>query len=313
MKILSSISAYLGIDINTTSRIVDKAPFLYRKYQVPKKRGGNRDIYHPAKETKAIQAAAIDLLNNDTLLHGCVKGYVRGLRSPLVKNASAHAKGLFLLKLDFKDFFPSIKPEDFKAVCGDKLQLHGSLLERGDMELLCKLFFVYNRRPGWFLGIGATSSPFVSNWVMYNLDHEILSISNEIGCVYTRYADDLCFSANSKGQLLDLERRVRIAVESCLHPKLLLNDAKRRFTSKWGKRKITGLSITPVAEVKVPRDTKRYIRSLLHKYKQGTIAPKEKSSLAGYLAFLNDCEPDYFKNLTLKYTADIVYRALKKK
>jgi len=232
MKILAAISAYLGIDINVTSRIVQDAPLLYRRYSVPKKKGGNREIYHPAKETKTIQAAAIDLLYDDTLLHECVKGYVRGLRSPLVNNASAHANSLFLLKLDFKDFFPSIKPEDFKAVCGDKLQLDGNLLDHTDLELLCRLFFVYNSRLGWFLGIGAPCSPFVSNWVMYNLDNELLAISNETGCIYTRYADDLCFSANSKGQLLDLEKRVKIAVKSCLHPRLLLNDSKRRLASK---------------------------------------------------------------------------------
>lgn len=313
MKILTAISAYLGIDVNIISQIIDKAPFSYRRYQVPKKHGGNRDIYHPARETKTVQSAAVDLLDNDTLLQSCVKGYVRGLKSPLVNNASEHADKLFLLKLDFKDFFPSIKPEDFKDVCAEKLRLHGNPLDQEDVALLCKLFFVYNSRFGWFLGIGAPSSPFVSNWVMHNLDHEMLALSNEAGCVYTRYADDLCFSANSKDQLLELERKVGILVTSCTHPRLSLNDSKRRLTSKWGKRRVTGLSITPTSEVKVPRQIKRYIRSLLHKHNLGTISSREKSSLAGYLAFLNDCEPRYLSNLTLKYTADSVYKALKNK
>ncbi len=313
MKILPAISAYLGIDVNTISRIIEKAPCSYRRYQVPKKHGGNRDIYHPARETKTVQSAAVDLLDNDTLVQNCVKGYVRGLKSPLVNNASIHADKLFLLKLDFKDFFPSIKPDDFKGVCAEKLRLHGNPLDQYDIALLCKLFFVYNRRFGWFLGIGAPSSPFVSNWAMFNLDRDILALSNDTGCVYTRYADDLCFSANSKDQLLELERKVGLLVRSYAHPHLSLNDAKRRLSSKWGKRRVTGLSITPTSEVKVPRQTKRYIRSLLHKYNRGSISSKEKSFLAGYLAFLNDCEPRYFSNLTLKYTADSVFKALKNK
>jgi len=313
MKILPAISAYLGIDVTTISRIIAKAPFSYRRYQVPKKHGGNRDIYHPARETKTVQSAAVDLLDNDTLLQNCVKGYVRGLKSPLVNNASIHADKLFLLKLDFKDFFPSIKPNDFKSVCAEKLRLHNNPLDQDDIELLCRLFFVYNRRFEWFLGIGAPSSPFVSNWVMFNLDRDFLALSNDTGCVYTRYADDLCFSANSKDKLLELERKVRILVMSCTNPHLSLNDGKRRLTSKWGKRRVTGLSITPSSEVKVPRQTKRYIRSLLHKYNQGSISSEDKSSLAGYLAFLNDCEPQYFSNLTLKYTANSVYKALKNK
>ena len=72
---------------------------------------------------------------------------------------------------------------------------------------------------------------------------------------------------------------------------------------------MTGLTITPRQEVVVPRKTKRYIRSLLRKYIAGAMKPEEKRSLAGYLAFLNDCEPRYINNLVLKYGADIVREA----
>jgi hypothetical protein len=312
MRIDQAISGYLGINTASVMDIVNHAPILYRRYYVPKKRGGHREIYHPAKETKAVQSAAIDLLYNDELVIECVKGYIRGLRSPLLQNAAKHAEHLFLLKLDFSNFFPSIKPDDFRIVCGDKLKLHNMPLEKDEIDFLCKLFFVNNLRLGWFLGIGAPSSPFISNWVMYNLDHEIATICSDSGCTYTRYADDLCFSANSKEQLLDAEKKIIQVVSKCNHPKLEFNAAKRRLASKWSRRRVTGLSITPLQEIKVPRKTKRYIRSLLNKYRLKVISTKEAASLSGYLSFLNDCEPTYFHNLVMKYGADTVYRALKR-
>lgn len=313
MRIHTAISGYLGLTVESVLLICERAPKLYRRYLVPKRSGGQREIYHPAKETKALQSAAVDLLYKDDLTHDCVKGYIRGLSSPLVKNAAAHASHPFLLKLDFKDFFPSIRPNDFRTVCGAKLQVHNEDLDENDLEFLCSLFFVENRRLGNFLGIGAPSSPFISNWVMYNLDRDILRICDENGCDYTRYADDLCFSAESKEQLNEVEASIVEAVRECANPRLTFNDNKRRFASKWGKRRITGLTITPSNEVKVPRKTKRFIRSLLYKYRRGDLAAKERSSLAGYLAFLKDCEPTYFRALSLKYTADAVYSAMKKR
>jgi len=313
MKIWTAISGYLGISDENVVDIVERAPTFYRRYLVPKNRGGYREIYHPAKETKAVQAAAIYLLQREDLVLDCVRGYVRGIRSPLVKNASIHAKSLFLLKLDFTNFFPSINPDDFRMVCADKLRLHGKRLGGDDLDFLCKLFFVFNRRLGWFLGIGAPSSPFISNWVMYNIDLDISSACAETGCKYTRYADDLCFSADSKKLLLATEEKIREVVAACSHPRLAFNDSKRTLASKWSRRRVTGLTITPLGEVKVPRDMKRYVRALLHKYKLKTISNKEKSSLAGYLAFLNDCEPEYFNNLALKYGSGTIYRALKKR
>jgi len=313
MRIWTAISGYLGIRDTDVIDIVNRSPKLYRRYFVPKKKQGQREIFHPAKETKAVQIAAVDLLDREDLVLECVKGYVRGIRSPLVKNAMPHAGSSFLLKLDFRDFFPSIKPDDFRKVCGKKLKLHGQPLNKEDIEFLCKVFFVFLARRGWFLGIGAPSSPFVSNWVMYNLDRDISTACREMGCNYTRYADDLSFSADSKDVLISTEKRIREIVAACSNPRLSFNDNKRRIASKWSRRRVTGLSITPDGEIKVPRGMKRYVRSLLFKYKKNTISEKQKSSLAGYIAFLKDCEPQYLNNLAMKYGAKTIYSAVKKR
>ena len=311
--LVKAIAAYIGIPPAIVEQLGRKAPLLYRRYSVKKKSGGQRMIFHPAKETKTLQGAAVDLLDSPDLYHDCVRGYIRGLKSPLLSNANAHCKQQFLLRLDISDFFPSIKPDDFTIVCGKRIKLNGEPLSKQDLDFLSELFFVWNKTLGWFLGIGAPSSPFVSNWVMFDIDKKIMSLCEDSEVTYTRYADDLLFSANSKVTLLDVEKGITPILESFLHPCLTLNTGKRYLGSKWSRRRVTGLTITPTGAVKVPRAMKRLIRSMLYKLQQGVLSIDDKSSLSGYLAFMNDCEPAYFNNLVLKYGSDTVRNALKKR
>lgn len=314
MSVANAISDYLGLELADVERIVERAPELYRRYSVKKPSGGSRYIYHPAKETKALQAAAINLLEKKALISDCAYGYVRGLKSPLLGNAKAHAVNDYLLKLDFVDFFPSIKPDDFKSQCAGRLFIGNYELDEVDFEFLVNLFFVFNSRADmqWFLGIGAPSSPSVSNWVMYNMDKEISAMADKNGVVYTRYADDLCFSTDYKDVLMSFEGQLRKLIDNTLSPRLLLNDKKRRFASRNTKKRVCGLSITPTGIVKVPREFKRMIRSKLYAYKSRSLETKEVEILSGYLGYIKDCDPEYLINLSLKYGSRIVYSAMKK-
>ena len=310
-SILTAISAYLGISEYLALKFAENAPTKYRKYDIPKKKGGTREIYHPAKETKALQIAAIDLLNSKSLIFGdCVKGYIRKVSSPLLKNALVHAKYNFTLKLDFKDFFPSIKKSDFIKNCKDRLRLYDSKLTEKDIDILSNLFFVYDKNKEYFLGIGAPSSPFVSNWIMYDIDANIFKICENNECVYTRYADDIYISGNSIHYLVKTEKEIKHFIDKHEHPKLIFNKNKRALTSKQTRRRVTGLTITPKGEVKIPRHNKRYIRSLIFKYKNSSLNKKESSYLSGYLAFIKDCEPDYLNNLVNKYGADTIHSVM---
>jgi RNA-directed DNA polymerase len=313
MTIIDAISRYLGIPPSKVEEIGSKAPSYYRRYFIQKKSGGQREIFHPAKESKALQSAAVDLLYRDEFIHSSVKGYVRGLKSPLAKNASEHAGNAFLLKLDFSDFFPSINPIDFETICCPKLLIYDCHLTEQDIVFLTKLFFVHILKRGWFLGIGAPSSPFVSNWVMYNLDREIHRLCADQACAYTRYADDICISSNIKSNILNVERVIRELVTGTANPRLLFNDDKRRLSSRGSRRSVTGMIITPRGEIKVPRSIKRYVRFLLHKLTLNTLTPLEKARLGGFLGYIKDCEPAYLHNLAMKFSADTICEGMKVK
>ena len=88
---------------------------MYKVYQIPKrgkdKREKSRIIAQPSKELKFIQKYVIENYFSILPVHPSALAYKKG--TSIKKNAVAHSKSSFLLKMDFKNFFPSIKPADF--------------------------------------------------------------------------------------------------------------------------------------------------------------------------------------------------------
>jgi hypothetical protein len=78
------------------------------------------------------------------------------LRASIKDNALQHVNNQYLLKMDFKNFFLSIKPEMF-LTCVRK---QGLKLSERDSLILANLFFWKLRRNSSLrLSIGAPSSP----------------------------------------------------------------------------------------------------------------------------------------------------------
>jgi len=114
-NILNTVSEYIGLDESTLAVLSRKAPTTYRRYHIPKKKGGSRVINHPSKQTKAIQYALMNTILCDLPVHECAAGYRKNLKSPLLQNAKVHAPFSYSIRLDMKDFFPSIRPIDLIA------------------------------------------------------------------------------------------------------------------------------------------------------------------------------------------------------
>ncbi|WP_319560295.1 reverse transcriptase domain-containing protein [Marispirochaeta sp.] len=176
MGLIDSVAQILAIDEATVNQIADKAPSYYRTYRIPKRnRSGFRTIYHPAKQTKALQYAIITTLLSNLLISKIAYAYKYGLKSPLKENASQHSKYKYSLHIDFKDFFPSIKPKDlFKSLSKNDI-----ILNEPEKVFLQNALFI--RRKGIFeLSIGAPSSPIISNIIMYDFDNEIIRIAKSL-------------------------------------------------------------------------------------------------------------------------------------
>ena len=132
------------------------------------------------------------------------------------------------------------------------------------------------------------------------MDAQIGSMVTVQQVTYSRYADDMFFSAMNPGILGNVAELVEGVLKALRYPSsLALNVLKTHHSSRKNRRQVTGLIITTDGAVTIGRHKKREIRSKIHKYK--TLTPEHKGALAGYLAYVQDVEPDFLNTLILKY------------
>ena len=282
------------------------APFRYKIYDIPKRNGGTRTIAQPTAEVKALQLAAVRWLEAEHLpVHGCATAYCKG-RS-IRYNAAQHANNAFVLKMDFQDFFHSIEPDDLSKLIASCSSVE---IDEDAMQFLQHLFFWKPRGKRLCLSIGAPSSPFISNAVMYSFDEDISRHAARQGIVYTRYADDLTFSSNHRDALQAAEGRVREVCQRLSFPRLVINEKKTVLASKRYRRTVTGLVLTNNKQVSIGRERKRTIRSAVHRFMTTQMPDDEIAKIRGWLAFVKDVEPEFFVRMEHRYGTETLKRLL---
>jgi hypothetical protein len=127
---------------------------------------------------------------------------------------------------------------------------------------------------------------------------------------YTRYADDLTFSAKRTGYLNQVEKILRRTIKEMKSPSLSLNESKTILATKKYKRFVTGLILTNDGKVSLGHDRKRKIRAALKHYADQRLSIQEQAKLAGLIAFANDVERDFVFRMERKYGSELL-RALK--
>ncbi len=307
------IAQFLCLSSEEVDRLSNLAPKTYRHYQIPKKKKGQgfRRIYHPTKETKALQYALMIVFEKTFEPHSCAMGYRRGLISPLRRNAEKHSSFNYTLRIDFKDFFPSIRPSDLMEAIEENTNQHRRDLSEDDKSFLTNVCFVTYSNGQMGLPIGAPSSPMISNCIMRNLDHMIQMYSSGMDFVYTRYADDLIFSTNQKNKSVIFLEGLYEIIRSCNTPSLTINNKKTLYMCRNCRRVVTGLTIGPDGIISIGRDRKRFLKKQVYDFQNGNLSEAEQRRLRGYLAFVLDSEPGFYNRLCLKYGADVLHRALK--
>ena len=241
------------------------------------------------------------ILNNKIFpIHKSATAYVKG--SSIRLNAEQHRKKQFFLKLDFKQFFSSIKRSDFLNYLKTKNQNFNDEYS----NFICDIAFRDDSVPHKesSLPIGASTSPSISNILLYLFDEKISEYSRSLGITYTRYADDLTFSHNEPNKLNSIENKIRKLLQKISYPSnLQINNKKTLYMSKKGRRQITGLYITPNGKISIGRNKKNYIKKLLRDYEKGKYQEK-KQHIQGYLCFIKSIERELWNRLYNKYKKD---------
>lgn len=300
-KLIPALVAETGLSEFDILRIARDAPSRYRTYRVEKRSGGYRLISQPAIEVKILQKILSDAFLASLPVHAAAMAYRKG-RS-IRHNAAVHAANGPILKFDFKDFFPSIKSDDWIDYC----KKTGVLVDPIDISISTNLLFSRSsRNRRLVLAIGAPSSPFLSNILMHDFDDVITRAVEKDKVTYSRYADDLTFSAKRTGYLTGVEKTLRRVMKEIQYPLLSLNEEKTVLATKKYKRFVTGLVLTNDGQVSIGQKRKRLIRAMMHRHACKMLNLQQQAKLSGYLAFINSAEPAFLVRLQKKYGSDVV-------
>lgn len=299
------IELFTDIDVNE----IDNS---YYVYNIPKRKGGYREISCPKFQVKRFQ----EFINENILVYFQVSDYCHGFvkdRS-IVTNALNHCNKELVICMDIRNFFPSIKIKEIVNV----------FLDMGyskEISIILGKWCSYNER----LAIGSPSSPALSNLVFSKHDEIINDIAKRYKFNYSRYADDMAFSTNAKES--DYKEFIK-EIEKCINDfGFVINEKKTKIYPRGGKQEVTGLIVNNTVKVKskIKKDVLKNIyyckkfglENHLDKYKNGYfncrvkflgkvyISTQKKEQfikhIKGQINFIKMVEPVEGKNIEKKY------------
>jgi RNA-directed DNA polymerase len=285
------LSFLLGINVEPLSRMVASPSSFYREFHIPKRSGGRRKISAPHESLLLVQRWILENILDNIEVHQAAHGFCRG-RS-IKTNASVHLGSDCLLKMDLKNFFPSIPISwvinVFKDVGYAPNVAHY-------LASLCCHHDV--------LAQGAATSPALSNIILKSLDNRLSRLAEKCSLKYSRYADDLTFSGNKIHHSF-CELITSIVAEYGLE----INSEKTRLKLHHGSRVVAGISIEG-GRLSVPSKYKREVKNevffiqkfgiLSHKTNRKINNPNYLHSLLGKISFWLYIEPDDMKALAAR-------------
>lgn len=284
----------------------------YHHFTIPKKNGGRRQISSPKPKLRAAQSWLLAEILVRVPVHEAAMAFRPALN--IAHNAARHAHlphgAGVVVRLDLKDFFPSIT---FKRVKGVFESLGYNEGVASLLALLCteaprveltlddtKHFVALTER---FLPQGACTSPALTNILCRHLDKRLNGAALKCGFVFSRYADDLIFSAPS--DKADARAMQSLAIKIIADENFELNLEKVAVMRRHRRQTVTGLVINANRNPHAPdggprlsrRDLRRF-RAFLHQYEMlGREAMTQKlgqdahAYAGGYLSFLHMVSP----------------------
>jgi len=247
---------------------------LYHRFEIPKRIGdpsaGVRVIHAPMAALKQLQNKLLAILMRSHI-GGSVHAHAYYKGRSIKSMARPHLRAKYLLKVDLSDFFHSVRPNRID----DELARHRGVGLPRELRIMVRRWcYLHGGLP-----MGAPTSPFLSNVAASALDAKLnvlaacwrrgitratttrtlenlragVSVDNSAHVwhrsrvaarpwmiTYTRYSDDLVFSADYP-QLFQLLPAVRAIISSC---GFTVNEKKVHRIGPGSGRAVCGVSIS---------------------------------------------------------------------
>lgn len=265
----------------------------YVRFKLKKKTGGERVISAPMPRLKQAQRWILENLLEKVDLHDAAHGFRR--ERSIASNAAPHVGAEAIINLDLKDFFPSIAYKRVKGLFRSlgyseaAATLFGLLCTEPETETVMldgKTYYVATS--GRHLPQGAPTSPAITNLLCRRLDRRLLKMAEETGFTYTRYADDLTFSASGDAlkNICNVLRRTEAIVA---HEGFTVHPDKTRVLRRSRQQEVTGVVVNSRPNV-AKEELKRFRAVLFQIEKDGPEGKRwgqSRDVLASMLGFAN--------------------------
>jgi RNA-directed DNA polymerase len=218
---VGELAAWLGMSVGQLEWFADLkrltrqgevvGPMSHYHYRVLAKPGGAiRLIEAPKKRLKQLQRVILAEILEKMPAHASAHGFLDG--HSIKTYAALHVGRHVVLRMDLRDFFPSISAPRVRALFRTAgypdavADLLGGLSTNAAPRKLLSTFAkgfdplavaetrALYARP--HLPQGAPTSPALANLITYRLDCRLTGLARSAGAIYTRYADDLAFSGD---------------------------------------------------------------------------------------------------------------------
>lgn len=238
-------------------------PLNHYSYRVlGKQDGALRLIESPKTRLKAMQRKILAEVLEGIPVHEAAHGFRKG-RS-VTTFAAPHVGKHVVLRMDLKDFFPSIRggrvqtlfrmagyPENVSDLLGG---ICTNATPRGFWKTLgrnvdpnrmaeARALYAWPHLPQ-----GAPTSPALANLCAYRLDCRLTGLAKAADAVYTRYADDLAFSGGEKFVRSAERFAVRVAALA-MEEGFEVHHRKTRVMRRGVRQHLAGLVVNARANV----------------------------------------------------------------
>jgi len=268
----------------------------YVTFSIPKRSGGKRLIMAPKRRLKAIQRRLLQLLVEKLPVSEHAHAFRCG--KSIRTGAQPHVGKRSILKLDLKDFFPSVtftRVRGLLIACGYCFPVASTLAvlmtesERQPVAVDGQIFHVPVGERHCVQG--APTSPGICNALLLKLDRRLNGFARKNGLTYTRYADDLSFSG-------DLDRakagRARLVITRIVSEEgFAIHPDKTRFMGRGNRQIVTGVVVNQT--LGLSRQQRRRLRAMAHQLSrksEAELPAGAQAKLRGYLAYLSMLNPD---------------------
>lgn len=274
----------------------------YHYQWIKKKSGKDRLIEAPKALLKTIQRRIVDEILNKVPPHPAAHAFSpgRSIRS----NAEPHCGKYIVIKADLANFFPSIKRKRVAAIfrgIGYNVEMAHWLsrlcTNAAPWDVLKSHAFECSEYSARHTPQGAPTSPPLANLAAWGLDCRLAGLAKKWNMSYTRYADDLTFSAQEeaiKGK--SLHWFVRYLKGIIRDEKFGWQGSKLKLIRQGGRQTVTGLAVNAKPNI-VRKDFDRLKAILTNCAKQGPATqnreklPNFKAHLEGRIGFVASVNP----------------------